>query len=153
MLRMIFRRLINKLCKAHTKGLLSNISRRFIIFHISRSHAYEQIYYQALAIAELTLTFFTILPGSQCSRMRISELITFAGSLMLPRPLIRIRQSVLASTRLREFPLGPRSRPTKLYCINRKYQPIKIQGQRRSYQKFVFIACLHQDTCQWVYLV
>uniref|UniRef100_A0A0A9D8Y6 Uncharacterized protein n=1 Tax=Arundo donax TaxID=35708 RepID=A0A0A9D8Y6_ARUDO len=33
---------------------------------------------------------------------------------MLPRPLIRTWQSVFASTRLREFPLGPSSRPTKL---------------------------------------
>lgn len=35
---------------------------------------------------------------------------------MLPRPLIKTRQSVLASTRFREFPLGPRRRPTKLNC-------------------------------------
>lgn len=33
---------------------------------------------------------------------------------MLPLPLISIRQSVFASTRFREFPRGPRSRPTKL---------------------------------------
>ena len=35
-------------------------------------------------------------------------------------PLIRTRQSVLASTRFKEFPLGPRRRPTKLYCYNKK---------------------------------
>jgi len=46
----------------------------------------------------------------------MKNVITLIGSLMLPLPLIRTRQSVLASTRLREFPLGPKRRPTKLYC-------------------------------------
>lgn len=50
------------------------------------------------------------------SSLEETLIITLVGSLMLPRPLIRTRHSVLASTLLREFPLGPRRRPTKLYC-------------------------------------
>ena len=37
---------------------------------------------------------------------------------MDPFPLMYTRQPVQASTRFREFPLGPKSRPTKLNWIN-----------------------------------
>lgn len=53
------------------------------------------------------------------SKKERKENFTRFGSLMLPRPLIKTRHSVVASTRLREFPLGPRRRPTKLYCKNK----------------------------------
>lgn len=53
------------------------------------------------------------------SSKKKSLIITLVGSFMLPRPLIRTRHSVVASTRLREFPLGPSNRPTKLYCNNK----------------------------------
>lgn len=39
---------------------------------------------------------------------------TLSGSFIEPFPLIYTRQPVEASTRFNEFPLGPRSRPTKL---------------------------------------
>lgn len=72
-----------------------------------------------------------------CTKSEYQKIDTRAGSLMLPRPLIRTRHSVLASTRLREFPLGPRRRPTKLnytnneakyswenaFCLNNKLTP------------------------------
>ena len=40
--------------------------------------------------------------------------ITLSGSFIDPFPLIYTRQPVVASTRFRELPLGPSSRPTKL---------------------------------------
>jgi hypothetical protein len=42
--------------------------------------------------------------------------LTLAVSLIEPRPRIKTRQPVVASTRLSEFPRGPKILPTKLNC-------------------------------------
>ena len=62
---------------------------------------------------------FTVFMGKTT---KIILVVTFVGSLMLPRPRMRTRQSVLASTLLREFPLGPRRRPTKLNCKSKFFK-------------------------------
>lgn len=40
--------------------------------------------------------------------------LTLSGSFIDPFPLMYTRQPVEASTRFKELPLGPKSRPTKL---------------------------------------
>ena len=51
--------------------------------------------------------------------------VTFSVSLMEPFPLMKTRQPLDASTRLRELPLGPRMRPTKLNWRTVKTQQIR----------------------------
>ncbi|RDY13510.1 hypothetical protein CR513_01551, partial [Mucuna pruriens] len=85
-------------------------------------HWFEQIFKYFTCLHQASIYYFNsnfIWGTNDHVRLATNNemfILTLVGSLMLPRPLIKTRHSVVASTRFREFPLGPRRRPTKLNC-------------------------------------